>query len=118
MKIEIRKQTENGMKTVMMITFHTNQERFESDYEKTKFFRELHGWKQTVPRNGKKYVYQRSGLLDEVPHAKIADSVFIAALEHMNRIESFFREWEDKVDCQMHEIMMANKQLKDMMRRI
>lgn len=115
MRIEIRR---GNMKPAIIITFHTKHDRFESDYEKTKFFRELHGWKQTVPGKGKRYVYNRPGLLDEIEHAKIADSVFVAAMEHMKEVERFFREWEGKVEWDMREIMMARKDLEDMMRKL
>jgi len=111
MRIDIRS---NGMEKVVIIRFSTT-DNFESDYERSKFFRELHGWKQTVPRNGKRYVYHRNGVLDEVPHAKIADSVFIIAMEHMRRVEEFFREWEEKVECDMRRVMMARKDLEEMM---
>ncbi|MBI4014349.1 MAG: hypothetical protein HY365_00140 [Candidatus Aenigmarchaeota archaeon] len=100
MRIELRKGKE-----VVVITFHTNAARFESDYERTNFFRKLHGWTQVVPRNGKRYEYRREGLLDTVPHEKIADSVFLVAREHMRLMERFFDEWQDKVDYEMMEFM-------------
>jgi hypothetical protein len=96
------------MTRCIIIRFRTLSDRFDSDYERMKFFKELHGWKQTVPRENKKYVYHRSGLLDEVPHVKVADSVFIVAMEHMRQIEKFFDEWEDKVEYDAIEIMMRD----------
>ncbi len=105
MRIEIRK---NGM-PVAIVTFHTNPERFDSDYERIKFFKELHGWKQTVPKNGKKYLYHRSGLLDEVPHIKLADSAFLIAMENMERVRKYFEEWSDKVECEMLQVMMNDR---------
>ena len=107
MRIEIQK---NGANAVI-ITFHTQTERFESDYERSKFFRELHGWKQTVPKNGKKYLYRRAGLLDEVPHIKIADSAFIVAMKNMQRMLQYFQGWSDKVEYDMMEIMMHDEAL-------
>ncbi|MBI4895970.1 MAG: hypothetical protein HY832_00265 [Candidatus Aenigmarchaeota archaeon] len=106
MRIEIRK---NGLNAVI-ITFHTKIERFESDYERSKFFRELYGWKQTVPNNGKKYLYHRPGLLDDVPHIKVADSAFIVALKDMERMLEYFKEWSDKVEYEMLEIIMRNQE--------
>ena len=106
MKIVIK---DKNLTQAVIITFHTNNERFDSGYERIKFFKELHGWKQTVPNGDKKYVYRRSGLLDEVPHVKLADSVFAVAMEHMKRMEQFFNEWEEKVDCEMLEIMMSKR---------
>jgi hypothetical protein len=101
MNMEVRKRVE-----VVLITFDTVSDKFESNYEKNKFFRGLHGWKQIVPKENKSYVYHRSGLLDEVPHMKISDSVFIVALENMKRMTEYFDEWTDKVECEMMEIMM------------
>ncbi len=107
MRVEIRR---NGANAVI-ITFHTHADKFESDYERSKFFRELHGWNQTVPKNGKKYLYRRDGLLDEIPHIKVADSAFIVAMEHMQRMMKYFGEWSDKVECEMMEIMMRDQAL-------
>ena len=109
MKIEIKK---NG--AAVIITFDTRAEDFESDYERNKFFRELHGWNQTVPNGSKKYEYRRPGLLDEIPHIKVADSAFIVALEHMKRMEQFFDEWHDKVHYDMMKIMMQNKDMRQL----
>ncbi|MBI2579869.1 MAG: hypothetical protein HYW27_03130 [Candidatus Aenigmarchaeota archaeon] len=100
MRVDIRK---NGR--AFIITFHSRA--FDSDYERSRFFKELHGWKQVV----KDYEYRRKGVLDEVPHVKIADSVFMVAAEHMKRMEEFFRQWEDKVECDMMEIMIMNRRI-------
>ena len=111
MRIDIKK---SDMKKAVIITFRTHSEKFKSPYERSKFFRELHGWKQIVPREGKKYSYKREGLLDEIPHMKIADSVFIAAAEHMKKIKEFFNQWEEKVDFETMKIMCKKKQLMEM----
>ncbi|MBI4154390.1 hypothetical protein HY501_03565 [Candidatus Woesearchaeota archaeon] len=107
MRIEIRR---NGQPAVI-ITFRTRPEKFDSDYERIKFFRELHGWNQTVPRNGKRYVYRRRGILDEVPHAKIADSAFVVAMENMKRFIDYFDAWQEKVEYDMMEIMARDRHM-------
>lgn len=107
MRIEIHKK---GVGQAVIISFHSK--KFNSDYERSKFFRELHGWKQIVPKENKKYTYKRSGLLDEVPHVKIADSVFMVAMENMKRMMEFFDEWSEKVDCEMMEVMMNRKRMR------
>ena len=107
MRIEIR-----GNGAAVIITFDTQAKKFDSDYERNKFFRELHGWKQTVPSGGKRYEYRRPGILDEIPHIRVADSAFIVAMEHMKRMEQFFREWDDKVEYDMMKIMMQPETLK------
>ena len=114
MRIEVRRR---GNEAAVLITFNTFGDRFESNYERNKFFRELHGWKQTVPRNERRYVYRRSGLLDEVPHIKVSDSVFIVAMEHMKRMEDFFRQWREKVECDMMEIMIERQRFFDELRK-
>ena len=103
----------------VLITFDTDSEKFESNYERNKFFRGLHGWKQIVPKENKKYVYQRKGLLDEVPHKKVSDSVFIIAMENMKIMMDFFDEWHEKVHYEMMEIMMEkDKFLKNVKEKI
>lgn len=106
MRIEIRK---NG--SAVIVTFDTQAEKFESDYERNKFFRELHGWNQVVPSGTKRYEYRRPGLLDEIPHVKVADSAFIVAMEHMKRVEEFFDAWSEKVECEMMKIMMQDRDI-------
>jgi glutaredoxin-related protein len=108
-KITIKNKS---MSSAVIITFRTDKSKFESNYERIKFFKNLHGWKQTVPKNGKKYTYKRSGLLDEIPHMKLADSVFAIAEEHMERMEEFFELWEEKVDYEIMEIMTSKNFLR------
>jgi len=107
-KIEIRKK---GMANAVIITFHTKSKKFDSDYERIKFFRELYGWNQTVPKNDKKYFYRRTGLLDEIPHAKVAESAFMVAMKNLEHIMKFFKEWEDKVEFDKMEVMMKRREL-------
>jgi hypothetical protein len=104
MKIEIRR---GPNARAVIISFGTRSERFESAYERNKFFRGLYGWEQVV----KGYRYRRPGLLDEVPHAKIADSVFMVALEHMQRVMEYFKQWQRKVEWEMMEVMLERERL-------
>ncbi len=104
MKITIKRGSE-----MVIITFRTRTDRFESDYERNKFFRGLYGWKQIVPRNHKKYFYHRSGLLDHIEHEKIADSVFMVAIKDMERVMQYFEEWHDKVECEAMEVMLRKR---------
>ncbi len=113
MRIEIKK---GPLEHVIIITFHTKPAAFDSDYDRSKFFRGLHGWRQSVPKNDRTYTYRRRGLLDEVPHVKIADSVFMAAMENMERIESFFEEWEKKVEFDIMEVMMQKNSIEKLFR--
>lgn len=104
MKITIKRGSE-----MVIITFRTRTDRFESDYERNKFFRGLYGWKQIVPKNHKKYLYHRAGLLDSIEHEKIADSVFMVAIRDMDRVMRYFEEWHDKVDCEAMEVFLRRR---------
>ena len=103
MRITIKR----GSDTVI-ITFHTRG-NFESDYERNKFFRGLYGWKQIVPRNHKRYLYHREGLLDKIEHEKIADSVFMVAMKDMHRVMQYFQQWDDKVECEAMEVFLKRR---------
>ncbi|MBU3905153.1 MAG: hypothetical protein KJ906_03330 [Nanoarchaeota archaeon] len=94
MKVVIKKK--NGG-TAILISFDTNSEKFESRTERNKFFSDLHGRKQIIIKEKKRYEYRRPGVLDEVPHIPVDSSVFIIMQEHMKRMEQFFNEWDDKV---------------------
>ena len=114
MRVKIRK-TVNGRTRAVIITFNTRIKRFDSNYDRNKFFRELHGWEQVVPGSGhKKYRYHRPGVLNEIPHAKIADSVFMIMEQHMKRMQDFFQQWEKKVNWEMHEVVMKRQNFMDM----
>ena len=103
MRITIRRGTEN-----VIITFRTRG-NFESDYERNKFFRGLYGWKQIVPKNDKRYLYHRAGLLDGIDHEKIADSVLMVAVKDMERVMRYFQQWNDKVECEAMEVFVRRR---------
>lgn len=113
MRIEIRKRA-----NAVIISFDTHGGRFESPSERNRFFRGLYGWEQTVPSRRRVYRYWRSGILDDVPHVKISDSVFAVAHEHMKRVREYFREWEDKIEWEMFEVMMEFDKLLNKNRKI
>ncbi len=96
---------------VVIVTFDTVSNQFDSIYERNKFFRELYGWEQVVPSQGRKYRYRRSGLLDDIPHKKISDSVFMIAMENMKRMEGFFDQWRKKVEYDMIEVILKNEEM-------
>jgi hypothetical protein len=106
MRIEIRK---NGK--AVIISFGTRTERFESPTERNRFFRGLYGWEQVVPGERKSYHYRRPGLLDDVPHMKISDSVFMVAANHMKRVAEYFEQWNEKVEFEMLEVMLENQRI-------
>src|SRR3990172_3607633 len=81
----------------MIITFSIRSGSCKTPSEKTKFFKKLYGWTQTVPGKKKKYEYHREGVLDEMPHKRISQSAFIIPEEDLKRITQFFDEWQKKV---------------------
>ena len=81
----------------MLVCFSTDSDKFKSNYERNKFFRGLYGWKQVVEKDGKRYVYERRGVLGGMPHKKIDQSSFIVEDSDFDRIEEFFGEWQRKV---------------------
>lgn len=108
MGIHIRITNQDG---AVLVSFRTLRDRFESDYERNKFFRALHGWEQTVPNHEKRYTYRRPGVLDHVPHMKVADSVFVVAVRNLEKIQEFFDKWEEKVEIEMMEVLMEREKL-------
>lgn len=101
MRIEIRKK-----ENVVIISFDTHGGKFESANERNRFFRGLYGWEQRVPGNDRVYRYWRAGILDDMPHVRISDSVFAVAAEHMKRVRTYLEEWDDKIDFEMFEVLM------------
>lgn len=93
----------------VLITFSIESRKFESNYERNKFFRGLYGWKQIIKKQEKKYVYRRHGLLDEIPHIKVDQSLFIIAKKHLDRMEKFLDEWEDKVKWDKFEVLLREE---------
>lgn len=111
MKIEIRKKQNE---TAILISFDTDTEKFESLSERNRFFWGLHGRKQTVIKNEKRYEYEHEGLLDEIPHIRVDNSVFIVAMEHMKRMMQFFDEWEDKVEVKTFPVLLGRSEAKEL----
>jgi len=89
-------------KRAVLICFNVRSKKFDSNYERNKFFRGLYGWKQIIRKTNsdgeeKKYIYERNGLLDEMPHKKVDQSSFIIGTNDANQMFEFFEEWTDKV---------------------
>lgn len=93
-------------KKAVLIAFSVQSQKFESNTERNKFFRMLYGWKQVVPKENKEYVYQREGLLDEMPHVRIDQSSFIVPENEFDKIFEFFDGWSDKVIWKNFKILL------------
>ena len=111
--MEIRIGRQDG-KTAVLISFDTDAEKFESAYERNKFFNELHGRKQIIIKEGRRYEYRRPGVLSDIPHMRVDNSVFIIMQEHMRMMQEFFREWEDKVMFRSFPVLLSQREFKEM----
>ena len=102
----------------VLIAFSVQSGKFESHYERNKFFRGLYGWKQMIRKEvvvTKKqkpkeqfYTYRREGLLDEIPHEKVDQSSFIVPEDEVGRIMKFFKEWSDKVMWKSFKVLLED----------
>jgi hypothetical protein len=115
-------------KKAVLITFTVKTERFDSVYERNKFFRMLYGWKQIIRKElvrkpkEKVYVYRRVGLLDEIPHVKVDQSSFIIPEKEFQKVFKFLKEWHDKVMFRTFKILLEDssilRELEEFERRI
>lgn len=100
-------------KKAVLICFNVRSEKFGSNYERNKFFRGLYGWKQMIKKetaDGKEktYVYDRGGLLDEIPHKKVDQSSFFIDNDDADEIFRFFDEWADKVMLNAFKVILED----------
>ncbi|MBI2084565.1 MAG: hypothetical protein HYT70_03065 [Candidatus Aenigmarchaeota archaeon] len=96
----------------ILITFTIKSQKFKPS-EKTFFFRKLYGWKQVVPNENKVYEYERSGILDEMPHRRVDQSSFIVPEDNFDEIMDFFEEWHSKVMLKTFKVLL-DEETKDM----
>ena len=94
-----------------LLTYNTHRDKFESVYERNKFYRGLFGYKQTVKKNGKKYEYEKDGLMDKIPNSRIDDSVFIIANNRVQKVENYFLEWGEKVSHHIFTVLIEDKNI-------
>ncbi len=113
MQIRIRKQGEHK---AVLISFDTNSEEFDSNSERNKFFQDLHGRRQIIIKKSSRYVYEREGMLDRVPHLNVAQSVFIVMQENLRAMEEFFNQWEDKVQVKTFPVMITEEEFETLKR--
>lgn len=105
-------------KKAVLISFSVNSSKFESHYERNKFFRGLYGWKQMIRKEviiqkgskqkseEKVYTYHREGVLDEMPHKRVDQSSFIVPEDEFEKISRFLKEWHDKVMWKSFKVLL------------
>lgn len=107
-------------KKAVMFTF-TMKSSGVSNSEKTKFFKELYGWTQTVPGGKKKYVYHREGIIEEMPHEKVDQSSFLVPEDDADKMMDFFDDWGKKVMLRTFNVLLDNddffKEFREIRRR-
>lgn len=104
MRIEVRKSDDS---VAVLISFDMDCSKFDSNYERNKFFRGLYGWEQVIRKNNSVYHYHREGVMNEVPHIKVDNSVFIVAMEEMQRILDYFDGWDNKIRWKTFQVLLA-----------
>ena len=90
----------------ILIAFTVRTEKIKNSSEKTKFFKQLYGWTQVIPKENKTYTYHREGVLDEVPHVRVDQSSFIVPEDDTDRVFHFFEEWGNKVMWRNFKILL------------
>jgi len=99
-----------------LVTYDTRREKFESVYERNKFYRGLFGYKQTVKKNGKTYRYEKDGIMDTIPNVRVDDSVFIIANSHVKKLEDYLEEWGEKVMHHVFTVLIDDKEIMERLR--
>jgi hypothetical protein len=98
-------------KEAALITYNTQRKNFDSVYERNKFYRGLFGYTQKVKKNGKTYEYEKDGLMDEIPHIRIDDSVFIAPKGCVPKVEEYFEDWGDKISKHIFTVIIEDNSI-------
>lgn len=102
------------IRKMVLISFSVKSDEFDSNYERNKFFRELYGWKQTIPSEKKTYEYHRRGLLDDMPHMRVDQSSFIVPEDNFDEMTEFFEEWHRKVMWKTFKVLLDDKEIREM----
>lgn len=101
----------------VLITFSINGKTFKSAYEKNIFYRGLYGWKQIVKKQSGIYKYEKGGLLNQIPHEKVDNSIFIIDKGNEEAIRDYFKQWHNKVMFQMFEVVREMQEEREKMRK-
>lgn len=89
----------------MIITFSTKTDK---NSERTKFFKQLYGWEQTIPGKKKNYEYHREGILDKVPHKRVGEGSFIVPEDEFGKMMEFFEQWHKKVITNTFKVILED----------
>jgi hypothetical protein len=95
-------------KKAVIITFTTKTDK---NSDRTKFFKQLYGWEQTIPGKKKNYEYHREGFLEKIRHKKVAQSSFIVPENEFDKIMEFFEQWHKKVITNAFKIILEDEDI-------
>lgn len=94
------------MKEAVLISFNFTA---GENRMRTKFFKGLYGWKQTVTKNSKRYEYERPGVMDEIPFMKAGNSVVIISSGNLSRLMEYFDEWSESIEAKFFKVLLPEK---------
>jgi hypothetical protein len=103
----------------VLFAFSVRGGKMGSNYERNKFFRGLYGWKQSIKKETadgeeKEYVYERHGVLDEVPHKKVDQSSFLVEANEADKVVDFFDHWASKVMLRTFKVLLEDEEDDDL----
>ena len=98
----------------ILFSYDTRREKFDSLYDRNKFYRGLFGYRQTVRENGKVYRYEKKGLINKMPHIKVEDSVIILLEEDSPCLKEYLERWSKKVDYRTFKVVLEKDQLEEL----
>jgi len=102
-------------KKAMIITFSTKTDK---NSDRTKFFKQLYGWEQTVPGKKKNYEYHREGFLEKIPHKRVAQSSFIVPENEFDKVMQFFEHWHKNVITNAFKVILEDDIFSEFQRQI
>jgi len=102
-------------KKAMIITFSTKTDK---NSDRTKFFKQLYGWEQTIPGKKKNYEYHREGFLEKIPHKKVGQGSFIVPEDEFDKTMEFFEQWHKKVITNVFKILLEDQDIFDEFERM
>ncbi len=98
----------------VLFSYDTKREKFDSLYDRNKFYRGLFGYKQTVKENGKVYRYEKKGLINKIPHIKVEDSVILVLKEDAKCFEDYLERWGEKVKYRTFKVLLKERDIREL----
>ncbi len=99
-------------RVAVLICFNARLKNFRSASERNRFYWGLYGRKQVITKKEKRYEYYRGGLLENIPHIKVDNSVFIIAEKYLKKIMDYFEMWKEKVEVKTYPVLLDDEEAK------